>query len=140
MEKEILEILKSIQLDIKGLKDEVKDLKEGQKIIEKKLDGVVEQTAELLEFRTTVKTKLDELKGQVEKYEREYDFNKVAEIQYGEIPELHIDLDYTVRPFEEVEEEYLSLFEKYSGTFCIWDWKWKSIWNAFECIEKKTSL
>ena len=26
MEKEILEILKSIQLDIKGLKDEVKDL------------------------------------------------------------------------------------------------------------------
>ena len=54
MEKEILEILKSIQLDIKGLKDEVKDLK--------KLDGVVEQTAELLEFRTTVKTKLDELK------------------------------------------------------------------------------
>ena len=62
MEKEILEILQSIQLDIKGLKDEVKDLKEGQKIIEKKLDGVVEQTAELLEFRTTVKTKLDELK------------------------------------------------------------------------------
>ena len=62
MEKEILEILKFIQLDIKGLKDEVKDLKEGQKIIEKKLDGVVEQTAELLEFRTTVKTKLDELK------------------------------------------------------------------------------
>ena len=62
MEKEILEILKSIQLDIKGLKDEVKDLKEGQKIIEKKLDGVVQQTAELLEFRTTVKTKLDELK------------------------------------------------------------------------------
>ena len=28
MEKEILEILKSIQLDIKGLKDEVKDLKD----------------------------------------------------------------------------------------------------------------
>ena len=39
MEKEILEILKSIQLDIKGLKDEVKDLKEGQKIIEKKKWG-----------------------------------------------------------------------------------------------------
>lgn len=62
MEKEILEILKSIQLDIKELKEEVKDLKEGQKIIEKKLDGVVEQTAELLEFRTTVETKLNELK------------------------------------------------------------------------------
>ena len=62
MEKEILEILKSIQLDIKGLKDEVKYLKEGQKIIEKKLDGVVEQTADLLEFRTSVEEKLNELK------------------------------------------------------------------------------
>ena len=62
MEKEILEILQSIQLDIKGLKNEVKELKEGQKIIENKLDGVVEQTAELLEFRTTVETKLNELK------------------------------------------------------------------------------
>lgn len=39
----------------------------------------------------------------------------LGEIQYGEIPELHIDLDYTVRPFEEVEEEYLSLFEKFSS-------------------------
>ena len=54
--------MKSIQLDIKGLKDEVKDLKEGQKIIEKKLDGVVEQTADLLEFRTSVEEKLNELK------------------------------------------------------------------------------
>ena len=49
-------------------------------------------------------------------YDLEY---LLGEIQYGEIPELHIDLDYAVRPFEEVEEEYLSLFEKYSGTFCI---------------------
>ena len=40
----------------------------------------------------------------------------LGEIQYREIPELHIDLDYTVRPFSEVEEEYLALYEKYSGT------------------------
>ena len=59
MEKEILEILKSIQLDIKGLKDEVKDLKEGQKIIEKKLGGVVEQTADLVEFRNEILNKVD---------------------------------------------------------------------------------
>lgn len=83
MEKEILEILKSIQLDIKGLKDEVKDLKEGQKIIEKKLDGVVEQTAELLEFRTTVKTKLDELK-EVEEVTKVncYDIAKLKAVKY----------------------------------------------------------
>lgn len=52
MEKEILEILKSIQLNIKGLK-------EGQKIIEKKLDGVVEQTADLVGFRSEILNKVD---------------------------------------------------------------------------------
>ena len=55
MEKEILEILKSIQLDIKGLK-------ESQERLENKIDGVVEQTADLLEFRTSVEEKLNELK------------------------------------------------------------------------------
>lgn len=35
-----------------------------------------------------LKAKLDEAKGDVEKYEREYDFNKVAEIKYGIIPSL----------------------------------------------------
>lgn len=59
MEKEILEILKSIQLDIKGLKDEVKELKLGQEKIEKKLDGVVEQTADLVEFRSDILNKVD---------------------------------------------------------------------------------
>ena len=35
-----------------------------------------------------LKSKLDAAKGDVEKYEREYDFNKVAEIKYGVIPDL----------------------------------------------------
>ena len=39
----------------------------------------------------------------------------LGEIQYGEIPELHIELDYTVHSFSEVEEEYLALYEKYSS-------------------------
>lgn len=66
MEKEILEILKGIQLDIKGLKDgqekivkRLDELEEGQKIIEKKLDGVVEQTAGLVEFRSEILNKVD---------------------------------------------------------------------------------
>lgn len=29
-------------------------------------------------------------------------------------PELHIDLDYSVRPFQEVESEYLELFYRFS--------------------------
>lgn len=48
MEKEILEILKRLETKVDS--------------IEKKLDGVVEQTADLTEFRTTVISKLDELK------------------------------------------------------------------------------
>lgn len=37
----------------------------------------------------------------------------LGEKQYGEKPEIHIDLDYSVEPFEEVEGEYLRLFEQY---------------------------
>jgi len=31
-----------------------------------------------------------------------------------EAPRMHIDVSFAVRPFEEVEEEYLALYEKYS--------------------------
>lgn len=59
MEKEILEILKSIQLDIKGLK-------ESQERLENKIDGVVEQTADLLEFRTKITDTVQQIKSDVE--------------------------------------------------------------------------
>lgn len=55
MDKEILEILKSIQ-------ENINDLKQGQERIEKKLDGVVEQTANLVEFRTEITNKVDEIR------------------------------------------------------------------------------
>jgi hypothetical protein len=41
--------------------------------------------------------------------------NLLDETQFGEIPEVHIDLDYTVRSFQDVEKEYLELFYLYSG-------------------------
>ena len=31
------------------------------------------------------------------------------------IPELHIDPDYSMRPFQDVEKEYLELFYRFSG-------------------------
>lgn len=37
------------------------------------------------------------------------------EKQTGEPPKLHSELDYTVRPFQEVEDEYLALFRLYAG-------------------------
>ena len=59
MEKEILEILKAMQQDIKWLK-------ESQERIENKIDGVVEQTADLLEFRTKITDTVQQIKIDVE--------------------------------------------------------------------------
>ena len=59
MEKEILEILKAMQQDIKGLK-------ESQERLENKIDGVVEQTADLLEFRTKITDTVQQIKIYVE--------------------------------------------------------------------------
>ncbi len=51
-----------------------------------------------------LKSKLDAAKGDVEKYEREYDFNKVAEIKYGVIPQLE-------KQIQEVEEKMKSGYD-----------------------------
>ena len=45
-----------------------------------------------------------------------YDLEELLdETQYGDVPDIHIEPDYTVRPFEMVEQEYLHLFYHYSG-------------------------
>ena len=69
MDKEILEILKSIQESQTAIVKRLDNLEGGQKEIKnelsginKKLDGITDQTADLTEFRTTVISKLDELK------------------------------------------------------------------------------
>ncbi len=61
MEKEILELLKAMQNDIKSMNERLTGIEEGQQRIEKKLDGVHEQTADLTEFRTDTTNKLDKL-------------------------------------------------------------------------------
>lgn len=94
MEKEILEILKSLQKDnqeiksevramqgsiksldegqkeikseVKAMQGSIKSLDEGQKSINKKLDGVVEQTADLLEFRNDMSEQMKKVNGNVE--------------------------------------------------------------------------
>ena len=49
------------------------------------------EKGQILEIRN-LKTQLDEAKGNVEKYEREYDFNKAAEVKYGVIPKLEEEI------------------------------------------------
>lgn len=48
-----------------------------------------------------LKSKLDEARGELEKAEREYDLNKVAELKYGVIP----DLERNIKEKEEILKE-----------------------------------
>lgn len=64
---------------------------------------------------TPFKKELPEYQAQLNEIDHAmllYDLeNLLGEVQYGEIPDLQIDLDYTVRPFTEVEDEYLMLLQ-----------------------------
>ncbi|EGT0000970.1 plasmid stabilization protein [Clostridium perfringens] len=62
MEKEVLELLKSIDTKLSTIEREQNELKDNIKLINKKLDGVVEQTADLVEFRGNILNKVDEIK------------------------------------------------------------------------------
>lgn len=59
MDEKVLELLNAIHKDIT-------ELKGGQQRIEKKLDAVVDQTADLTEFRTETKESLTKLTTDVE--------------------------------------------------------------------------
>lgn len=61
MDNEILELLKAMRNDIKSMNERLINLEEGQKRIEKKIDSVYDQTADLTEFRTDTTSKLDKL-------------------------------------------------------------------------------
>lgn len=61
LDNEILELLKAMRNDIKSMNERLIKLEEGQKRIEKKIDSVYDQTADLTEFRTDTTSKLDKL-------------------------------------------------------------------------------
>ncbi|MEG0873496.1 MAG: plasmid stabilization protein, partial [Clostridia bacterium] len=63
MDKEILEILKRLESKVDGLE-------QGQNEINKKLDGVVEQTADLLEFRSEATKDIKKIKVDVEEIKK----------------------------------------------------------------------
>lgn len=66
------------------LEKELSDLKEKDKAMTAKYEKEKAQIGEVKEL----KTKLDDIKGQIEKAERDYDLNKAAELKYGELPRL----------------------------------------------------
>jgi len=76
LDKEILDILKELKdkitcMDdkITGLEYKITGMDEGQKRLEKKLDAVVEQTADLLEFRSSITEKVDSIRKDLGKVE-----------------------------------------------------------------------
>lgn len=71
------------------LDKELSDLKEQDKEMTAKYD---KEKTQITEVRN-LKTKLDEVRGQLEKAERDYDLNKVAELKYGKVPEIEKAID-----------------------------------------------
>jgi peptidoglycan hydrolase CwlO-like protein len=69
LDNEILDILKELKYKITCMDDKITGLEEGQKRLEKKLDGVVEQTADLLEFRSSITEKVDSIRKDLGKVE-----------------------------------------------------------------------
>ena len=62
MEKEILELLKNIDTRLSDIEKCQSELKDEINLINKKIDGVVEQTANLVEFRGELLNKVDGIK------------------------------------------------------------------------------
>ena len=73
-----LESLNKELSELKGKNDEMTSKYEKEK-------------GHILEIRN-LKAQLDEARGNIEKYERQYDLNKVAELRYGLIPELEAQI------------------------------------------------
>lgn len=59
MEKEILELLKHMDTRLSAIEKGQNEIKDEINFINKKLDGVVEQTADLVEFRSEILNKVD---------------------------------------------------------------------------------
>ncbi|MCC0718583.1 ATP-dependent chaperone ClpB [Clostridioides sp. ZZV14-6105] len=83
------------------------------------------EKSQILDIKN-LKSQLDEAKGKAEKYEREYDFNKAAEVKYGEIPKLEEQIkkyeesmndgsENSLLKEEVTEEEISNIVSKWTG-------------------------
>ncbi|SHH79339.1 ATP-dependent Clp protease ATP-binding subunit ClpB [Clostridium collagenovorans DSM 3089] len=85
------------KLRLQDLEKELSNLKEKDMEFTAKYE---KEKAEIQNIRD-IKSKIDDVKGEIEKAEREYDLNKVAELKYGVIPNLESELK---QKEEEVQE------------------------------------
>ncbi|MDS0525076.1 ATP-dependent chaperone ClpB [Clostridium sp. SHJSY1] len=87
------------QKRLEALSKELAELKEKNDEMTAKYEKEKEHITSLREL----KTKLDDARGEIEKYERAYDYNKVAELKYSTIPRLEEEIE---RRESEVKENY----------------------------------
>lgn len=104
------------------LEKDLSDLKEKDKAMTVKYEKEKNQIQEIKEL----KTKLDGLRGQIEKAEREYDLNKAAQLKYGEVPTLEKQINEKENIIKEknesamlkeevTEEEISQIVSKWTG-------------------------
>ena len=84
---------------LEALNKELADIKEKDDEMTAKYEKEKEHIMSLRDL----KTQLDNVRGEVEKYERQYDYNKVAELQYSTIPRLE---EAIAKKEAEVKENY----------------------------------
>ncbi|MFL0194886.1 ATP-dependent chaperone ClpB [Clostridium sp. WILCCON 0269] len=77
-----IERLKALDKELSNLKDR-----------DNELTSKYEMEKSNITLVRNLKKQLDEVKGQVEKAEREYDLNKMAELKYGVIPKLEKEIE-----------------------------------------------
>ena len=78
LDNELLNVLKSIQNDIKDINNKVNELSQGQNRIENKLNAVVDQTADITEFRTETKESLNTIGNDISQLKEK--FEKVEKV------------------------------------------------------------
>ena len=100
-EKEALEkeIDEGSKKRLEALEKELAEIKEKNDEMTAKYEKEKEHIMSLRDL----KTQLDDARGEVEKYERQYDYNKVAELQYSTIPKLE---EAIAKKENEVKENY----------------------------------
>lgn len=110
------------QKRLEQLQKELAELKERNDEMTAKYE---QEKSKILEVRT-LKEQLDEARGKVERYEREYDLNSAAELKYGVIPRLeeeikekeesmHNNYETALLKEEVTEEEISQIVSKWTG-------------------------
>ncbi|BAH07448.1 ATP-dependent chaperone ClpB [Clostridium kluyveri] len=110
-----IERLKDLEKELSNLKDR-----------DNELTSKYEMEKSNISLVRNLKKQLDEVKGQIEKAEREYDLNKMAELKYGVVPKLEKEIEKEEEKLKEnndsamlkeevTEQEISQIVSKWTG-------------------------